>query len=173
MPSISTYIGIAFFAVERHPYQSAIFLSAHMQFDDALLKGTVINGVNGLKVIWMTCDNSPAISDPYLRPVGVIMVAKVDYQPNDVLRSIHSLVWKPEDVRVNSDTLKDAYSYDFVCRAVLDLCNKRIISLSSDMKNNLDGHITDCLGKLMMNQGFRFPIISLEDGNSVFGRTMY
>jgi hypothetical protein len=173
MPQISTYIGIAFFAAEGYPYQSAIVLSSHMQFDDAVLNGTVINSVNGRVVSWRICDNSPAIFEPHLRLVGVIMVAKVDYQPSDVCRSIQSLVWNEQDVRVNSNSLKEDYSNDFVCRAVLDLCNKRTINISSNMKNNLDGRITDCLDILLTKQGSNFPIISLEDGETVFGRTRY
>ena len=177
MPHISTYIGIALFAAEGYPYQSAIVLSTHMQFDNAVLSGTVIDTVNGRLVTWRICDRSPASFEPYLRLVGVITVAKVDYQPSAICESIKSLVWNAQDVRVNSDSPnKEAYSNDFVCRAVLDLCNKRTISLSSNMKNNIDGHITDGLGKLLIKQSSKFnlfPVISLEDEDAVFGGTRY
>lgn len=172
MPSISTYIGIAFFALEGHPLLSSVILSANIQFEGAVVNATVISGVNGREVSWKECLSLASFA-AYLRLVGVIMIAKVDYQMSDVVKSIRSLVWKAEDVRVHSNGPKEACSYDFACRAVLDLCDKGFITLSSNMKNNLDGYITDCLSALLTMQGSRFPIISLKDGTILVGGKLY
>jgi hypothetical protein len=176
MSQPSTYIGIAFLTADGYPHQSAIVLSTHMQFDDVVLSGTVIESVNGRVVSWKHSPKSPPSFEQYLRLVGVITVAKVNGQPSDIYESIKSLEWKVQDVRPNSNSLKEIYSNDYVCRALLDLCNKRIISLPSNMKNNLGGHITDGLGKLLRRPATRFNVyhvVSLEDEDTVFGRTRF
>jgi hypothetical protein len=176
MPQTSTYIGIAFLTADGYPHQSAIVLSTHMQFGDAVLSGTVIESVNGRVVSWKHSNKSPSSFEPYLRLVGVITVAKVNGQPSDIYESIKSLGWKAQDARANSDSLKETYSNDYVCRALLDLCNKRTISLPSNMKNNLDGYITDGLCGLLRRPPTRFNVyhvVSLEDEDTIFGRTRF
>lgn len=177
MPHISTHIGIAFYAADGFPHHSAIVLSTHMRFDNTVLCGSVIKTVNGRVVQWKECNNSPAPFEPYLRLVGIITVANVNYPPTQIFESIRSLEWKAEGARAGSDTLKEPYSNDYVRRVLLDLFYKRTISLPLNVNDDLDGHITDGLVKLMRTPASKFnlyPVISLvEDEGAVFGRTKY
>jgi hypothetical protein len=177
MPRISTYIGIAFYTKDGFSNQSAIVLSTHMRFDSIVWCGTVIETVNGRVVSWKECDKSPATFEPYLRLVGIITVANVDYSPSQIFESIKGLEWKAENARASGDSLKEPYSNDYVRRVLLDLCNKRAISLPLNVKKDLDGHITEGLCKLLRTHASKFnlyPVISLvEDDDTVFGRTKF
>jgi hypothetical protein len=177
MPHISTHIGIAFYAKDGFPHQSAIVLSTHMRFDNTVFCGTVIETVNGLAVSWRECPKSSATFEPYLKLVGIITVANVDNQPSQILESIQRLEMKGQDVRASRDGLKEPHSNDYVHRVLLDLYNKRTISLPLNVKNDLDGYITAGLLKLLKNDGSKYnlyPIISLvEDEDPIFGRTRF
>jgi hypothetical protein len=177
MPHISTHVGIAFYTKDGFSNQPAVVLSTHMRFDSIVSCGTVIETVNGRVVSWKECDKSPATFEPYLRLVGIITVANIDCPPSYILESIKSLEWKAENALASNDGLKEPYSSDYVRRVLLDLCNKRAISLPLNVKKDLDGHITEGLCKLLRTHASKFnlyPVISLvEDDGTVFGRTKY
>ena len=155
-------------------------MSVPRRYDNTVSCGTVIESVNGRVLSWRDCAKSPATFEPYLRFVGIITVAKVvDYDPppSFILEYIKRMEWKAADSLASSDTLKEPYSNDWVCQALLHLCDRRTIGLPLNVKNDLDGHITEGLIKLLRNDASKFnlyPIISLvEDEETVFGRTKF
>ncbi|KAI0282012.1 hypothetical protein BGY98DRAFT_1094616 [Russula aff. rugulosa BPL654] len=145
---VSTYVGIAFYTADRFPAQLCIVLSNHEDFDIIELCGTVIETVNGWVESWRESGQSAAVFEPYMNVVGILTVGKVNQPPSHISASISSLGWKALDDCVDRDSAKHRYSNDYVCRALLHLCNKKAISLKSNVKKNLDTYISDGLGRL-------------------------
>jgi hypothetical protein len=150
-----------------------------MRFDNTLLCGSVVETVNGRGVKWLECNKSPATFEPYMKLLGIITVANVDCPPTHIFEYIKSrdVMWNEKGARASSDKLKEPYSNDYVRWVLSDLCNKRSISLPSKVTNDLDGHITEGLIKLLRTPAPKFnlyPVISLvEDEGTVFGRTKF
>ena len=173
---IPTHIGIAFYAKNGFPHQSAVVLSTHMGFENNVSCGTVIESVNGRVVSWLEYKNSPAPPDPYLKLVGIITVATTNLSPSNLFQYIGSLEWKAQDARASSDGLRESFSNDYVRRVLLHLCNNRIISLPFNVKNDLDGHITERLINLLRTNVPTFnsyPVISLVEDGTIYDRTRF
>jgi hypothetical protein len=164
MSRVFTHIGIAFYAKDEFPHLSAVVLSTHMGFDHAVLCGTVIETVNGQVVSWREYSRSPTPLEPYLKLVGIIMVATVECQPINIYHSLGSLEWKAQDTRASSDNFRERFSNDYVRRVLLHLCNNQTISLPFNVMNNIDGHIMEGLIRLLRTHVSEFnpyPVISL------------
>jgi len=164
-PPVFTHIGIAFFTADGFPMQASIVLSTDMWFRDTVLCGTVIESANGWVESWKECDRSPV--EPYLTLLGIIGVAKVEKTPTQVLRAISSLRWTALDCRASGGSYKHPYSNDYVRRVVLHLCNKKIISLPQNVKNDLDWCITEILVKLRLRQASNFNVIPFVERRDV------
>ncbi len=173
---VTTYIGVAFCTKEGFPAQLAVVLSKNMQFNVIESSGTIIESVNGWGEQWKHCVGgaSPTFFEPLLNLVGILMIGVANMPPDYISESIVNQRLAVREARVNPDSLKHPYSNDYVCQAILHLCEKRTISLPPNIQTFLDGYITDGLVKLRRNQESRpdlYSVISLlGDRAPVFGR---
>jgi hypothetical protein len=169
MPSISTHIGVAFYATGDFAILPAVVLSSHMRFDNNVLFGAVAETVNGISLHWKEHDQSPVAFEPYMNLVGIFKVATVDDAPMNVYRFIRNLGWMPPNVNANSINLtgKEPLSTDYVCRVLSYLSNAGTINLPYNVRMDLDGYITQALKKLNHVQAPRlnlYPIITPVEG---------
>ena len=168
----STYIGIAFYTSKEFPMQWVIVLSSRQQFDGTVWCGTLIDSVNGRVESWRACEHSPATFAPYLSFLGIVMVGKVDRPASDIQGSIFNKVWKEQDSRRGKDQYPPTDEY--VCWALLHLCNEKTITLPPLVKNNFSGHFAERLSKLRersRSKVTQYLIIPIVEGDVVVGRT--
>ena len=168
----STYIGIAFYALEGYPMHWVIVLSTCQRFDSTVLCGTVIESVNGWVESWTKSEKSPATFAPYMSLLGVIMVEKVNMLADDIIRSISNLPWKVKTSRV--DGYKYPPSHEYVLQVLLHLCKEKTITLPPRVKHNPEKHIKERLSKLQekpVSKTNTYSIIPIVDGDVVIGRT--
>lgn len=138
----STYIGIAFYSANGFLTQVAIVLSKNKHFKTVESYGTVIQSVNGIVVKWTDSGRSPAVFEPYMTLEGVIDVMKVNKAPSQIWGFISNLGWRAENVRISTSyprPLVEPYSSDYVCRALLYLCENNVISLPTEVQNHIEG----------------------------------
>jgi hypothetical protein len=178
MPRHPTHIGIAFYTMEGFPLQWVIVLSSCQRFNSTVWCGTVIESVIGRSPGWVEswskCENSPATFSPHLFLLGIIKVDTVNEQPSDIIESISTLAWKPQDVRGDDGGKKYPPSDEYVRQVILHLCNERVITLPPRVKITFATHIGERLSKLREKPASKintYPIVPIGAGDVVYGRT--
>jgi hypothetical protein len=133
---------------------------------------TLIDSVNGRVESWRSCEHSPATFAPHLSFLGIVMVGKVDRPASDIQGSIFNKVWKEQDSRRGKDQYPPTDEY--VCWALLHLCNEKTITLPPLVTNNFSGHFAERLSKLRKRSRSKvtqYLIIPIVEGDVVVGRT--
>lgn len=169
MSAQPTHIGVAAFTLNGYPIQWVIVLSSCPYFySNTKWCGTVIESVNGWKVSWKTCENSPTSFAPYTTLMGIINVGTVNQQPNDIIRSTSTIAWNPQH---SGGGKKYPPTDEYVRQVIFHLCNNRTIALPSRVKVVFSTHIEERLAKMQEMPPPRidmFPIIPIGEGDVVF-----